>query len=354
LRPAPRTCVWELTLACDAACVHCGSAAGAPRPAELTTTEALALCDALADLGVPQVTLSGGEPLVRPDWAELATRLVARGVRVELISNGLALDAAAAERIAASGIRSVTLSVDGVGPVHDALRGVRGAFDRVVGAAAHVRRAGLPVGAATQLNTRNIDRLEELERALVQAGFLGWQLQLTMPHGRCAEHRALVVPPAAVAGIVRFILAARARHLLPLYAADNIGWMLPVEPLIRSPRRPPDAFFAGCQAGLAVLGLTSDGTVRGCLSLPPAFDEGNVRERSLAEIWRDESRFAFNRRFRVEDLRGACASCAFARVCRGGCRSLAWAVTGAVSENPYCARLCSYSRPEVRIPIPGR
>jgi radical SAM protein with 4Fe4S-binding SPASM domain len=342
-RPAPRFCVWEITLACDAACVHCGSSAGDPRPAELDTSEALALCDGLAELGVPHVTLSGGEPLVRSDWADLAARLVARKVAVELITNGLALDAEAARAIAASGIRSVTISVDGPEAIHDELRGVRGAFRRVVSAAGHLRRAGLPVGASTQVNALNVERLEELERVLVDAGFQGWQLQLTMPHGRCKEHRDLVVPPAAIAGILRFILAARERRRLPLYAADNIGWMTRSEPLIRSLHEPPDTFYPGCQAGMQVLGLTSDGTVRGCLSLPPAFDEGNVRTRTLAAIWRDEERFAYNRRSSADSLTGACADCAFARVCRGGCKSLAYAVTGGTSENPYCARLAPAS-----------
>ncbi|MBI5486987.1 MAG: radical SAM protein [Deltaproteobacteria bacterium] len=340
-RPPPRFCVWELTLACDARCIHCGSSAGAPRPAELDTPEALALCDALADLGVPHVTLSGGEPLLRPDWEQLAARLVARDVAVELISNGLALDDDVARRIARSGVRSVTLSIDGPEAIHDALRGVRGAFSRAVAAAARLRRQGLPVGAATQINARNIDRLEELELALCDAGFQGWQLQLTMPHGRCAEHADLVVPPAAVLRIVDFVLAARARRKLPAYAADNIGWMLRCEPLLRSRKDPPESFYPGCQAGLGVIGLASDGTVRGCLSLPPAFDEGNVRDRPLAAIWHDESLFAFNRRFRASDLTGACAECPFARVCRGGCKSLAVAVTGGASENPYCARLSS-------------
>ena len=326
-------------MACDARCIHCGSSAGAPRPRELDPSEALALCNALADLGVPHVTLSGGEPLLRPDWAEIAARLVSRGVRVEMISNGLSLDEETARRVVRSGIRSVTLSVDGPEEVHDALRGVRGAFRRVVDAVALLRASGLPVGAVTQINTRNLDRLEELEGVLVAAGFRGWQLQLTMPHGRCAEHSDLVIAPGEVGRVVEFLLASRARRRLPAYAADNIGWMLRCEPLLRSRRDPPDAFFPGCQAGLAVIGLVADGTVRGCLSLPPPFDEGNVRDRRLAAIWRDESLFGFNRRFRPDELTGACAECAFARTCRGGCTSLAFAVTGRVTENPYCARI---------------
>jgi radical SAM protein with 4Fe4S-binding SPASM domain len=336
--------VWELTLACNARCVHCGSRAGRPRERELDPAEALRLCDDLAALGVREVTFSGGEPLLRPDWPQLAARLVGRGVAVELITNGLELDASAARRLRDAGVRSVTLSVDGPEPVHDEVRGVPGSFRRVVEAVARLRGVGLPVGASTQVHRLDVDRLEELEDQLVRAGFQGWQLQLTMPHGRCADDRRdLVLDAERVPDVVRFVLAARRRRRLPLYAADNIGWMTRDEPALRSLAEPPDRFFPGCQAGLSVLGLTSDGTVRGCLSLPPALDEGNVRRRPLAELWRDESLFAYNRRPRVEDLRGACAPCEFRRVCRGGCKSLAWALTGALAENPFCVRLRSAS-----------
>ena len=74
-RAAPRFCVWEITLRCNAACIHCGSSAGSPRPAELDSREALELCDDMAVLGVERVTLSGGEPLLRADWPDIAGRL---------------------------------------------------------------------------------------------------------------------------------------------------------------------------------------------------------------------------------------------------------------------------------------
>jgi radical SAM protein with 4Fe4S-binding SPASM domain len=337
--PAPHSCVWEITLACNARCVHCGSSAGRAREGELDGREALALCDGLVGMGVAQVTLSGGEPLRRPDWPDIAGRLVRGGVVVDMISNGLALDPEVARVAARIGLAGVTLSVDGPEAIHDELRGVRGGFAKAVEAARHLRAAGLRVGAATQVNTRNAAHLGDLEGVLADAGFQGWQIQLTMPHGRCAERRDLVLEPRAVPGVIQFVLGARRRRRLPVYAADNVGWMLRCEPELRSMSDPPDRFYPGCQAGLSILGITSDGTIRGCLSLPPAFDEGNVRERAPAEIWADPGLFAYTRRFRAEDLVGGCARCEFRRVCRGGCKSLAFATLGRVDENPWCARL---------------
>jgi MoaA/NifB/PqqE/SkfB family radical SAM enzyme len=289
MRPsaAPTVCVWEITLACNAACVHCGSRAGPARPDELDAREALELCDALADLGTREVTLSGGEPLLRPDWPEIAGRLAARGVRVDVISNGLALDDAAAKRMAEAGVAGATLSIDGDEAVHDELRGTPGGFRAAMRAARRLIDRGLPVGAVTQVNRRNIDRLSEVEALLAAAGFGGWQIQLTAPLGRGADRPDLLLPPSRVPEVIGFVLAAGRRGRIPVQAADNVGWMLRGEPEIRSLRRPTDRFFHGCAAGLSVIGVTSSGVVRGCLSMPADLDEGSLRERSLADLWAD-------------------------------------------------------------------
>jgi len=337
--PAPQICVWEVTLACNAACIHCGSWAGRARPNELSTDEAMGACAALADLGVREVTLSGGEPLLRADWEEIVAALRGHGLVIELISNGLALDAAAAARIARSGIRSVSLSVDGDAAVHDRLRGVPGAFHRTMAAARALRAEGLRVGAVTQVCRLNLDQLPAIESALRQGGFGAWQLQLTMPIGRCGLD--LAIDPAEVRRVIDFIADDSRPDRLPRYGSDNIGWMLPSEPALRSVVRPTDRVFRGCQAGLGVMGLTSDGTVRGCLSMPPAFDEGNLRQRSLRAIWQNENGFAYNRHFVLASATGPCRECGFLRICRGGCKTLAHAAGRGLGENPYCARIAA-------------
>ena len=337
-RAAPRFCVWELTLACNARCVHCGSSAGRARAHELDTAEALGLCDELGRLGVERVTLSGGEPVLRPDLESIAKRLAGAGVTVDLISNGLAMSPERARRLADAGVASVTLSVDGPAAIHDELRGVAGGLSRLLRAASVLQSAGLPVGAATQVCSRNLAVLDAIESCLVENGFAAWQLQLTGRLGRCRDNPELALEPSDVGRVIAFILEVQRRGAIRAYAADNIGWMLPCEPRLRSLRRPTDRFFAGCQAGLSVVGITSDGTIRGCLSMPPVLEEGNVRQRSLAELWSDPSLFAYNRAFVPELLQGRCRDCPFARVCRGGCKSLAWAATGRLDHNPFCAK----------------
>ena len=332
----PRFCVLETTLACNARCLHCGSNAGRPRARELDTAEMLALVADLAALGTFSITLSGGEPLVRPDWVEIAAAIRDRGVRLEMITNGLEAERFADE-IARLSFFAVTFSVDGPAAIHDALRGVPGGLARLLRGAAALRDRGVRLGACTQVNRRNLDALDALHALLVENGFEGWQIQLTMPMGAASADRgALCLPPARLPELERRILAYQDDGRMYCQAADNIGYMSRNEPRIRSGTGRDHAAWIGCRAGIDVVGITSDGTVRGCLSLQSDYDEGNVRDRPLAEIWHDPRAFAWNRGRPPKRLEGACAACPFGKVCRAGCTCLAHAVTGGTAHNPYC------------------
>lgn len=333
----PRACVWEVTLRCNAKCVHCGSDAGRPRDDELDTAEALALVEDLAALGCRSVTLSGGEPLLRADWPLLVRAILENEMRAELITNGLTMEGDA-EAVAGAGFWGVTFSVDGPAEVHDELRGVPGALQRLLAGADELAAKGVRIGAATQIGRRNAAHLAEVHDLLLRHGFLGWQVQLTMPQGRAAaQGDSLCLSPSELPELEATLLRLKSRDEKFLQIADNIGYMGRNEPKLRvgSPLR----YWTGCQAGLQVIGLTSDGVVRGCLSLPPQLDEGSIRKRPLAEIWLDPEAFAYNRRFDRRDLEGDCRDCPFGDLCRGGCTSLAYATTGRTTSCTHCLSL---------------
>jgi radical SAM protein with 4Fe4S-binding SPASM domain len=333
----PRNCVWELTLACNCNCTHCGSNAGHVRPGELDLKEALALVAELAELGCECVTLSGGEPLMRGDWPKLASAIRSRGMQVELITNGL-LVVEQADAIRDAGFSSVTFSVDGPRDVHDRLRGVPGSLEAIWAGAQALRSRNVMIGAVTQINRLNREYLSDIRDLLLLHDFGGWQLQLTMPHGRArkdTEH--LCLRADELIGLEKEIIELRSTTSLLMQVGDNIGYMSRDEPRLRSHPGHLSQFWTGCTAGLSVVGIASDGTVRGCLSLPQSFNEGNLRERSLKEIWHDPHAFAYNREFHENQLKGNCSGCAFGRICRGGCRSLAAAVSPLEPfGNPYC------------------
>lgn len=334
--PRPRICVWEITLACNARCIHCGSSAGEARPLELGTDEATALIGELASLGCRTITLSGGEPLMREDWPVIAAAARGLGMTVEMITNGL-LAAARADAIARAGLAGVSFSIDGPAVVHDELRRVDGALERLLEGAGALRARGVRIGAVTQVSRLNASCLEWIHDLLVEHGFEAWQIQLTLPQGRAAAGD-LCLGPRQMPALEREIVALVRRGALHIEAADTIGWMSRSEPLLRSGGPRGHKVWGSCQAGLRAVGITSDGTVRGCLSMPPEFDESNVRERSLSSIWSSPEAFSYNRKFSADALTGACSACAFASLCRGGCTCLAWTATRTTTSNPFCLR----------------
>jgi radical SAM protein with 4Fe4S-binding SPASM domain len=124
-----------------------------------------------------------------------------------------------------------------------------------------------------------------------------------------------------------------------LGVADNIGYYTPEEAFIRG-RADGGPAFGGCSAGLTSLGIDSVGNVRGCESMyDERVIEGNLRERTLGDIWEDPDAFAYNRRFTASLLTGKCASCPYGEECAGGCRSYNYfAGGGRLYENPLCVR----------------
>src|SRR5688572_12693365 len=128
----PVYAVWELTLKCNLACRHCGSRAGRARPDELSLSEALDLVEQLAELGVREVTLIGGEAYLYSGWTEVARAITAHNMICTITSGGRGLDARVARAAADSGVKSVSISLDGQATTHDALRGVDGAHREAV------------------------------------------------------------------------------------------------------------------------------------------------------------------------------------------------------------------------------
>src|SRR4051794_6123455 len=124
----PIYCVWELTLACDLACRHCGSRAGKARPDELSTEECLDLVRQLAALGVKEVSLIGGEAYLREDWVRVIEEITESGMIANLTTGGRGMTPERARSAFAAGLRDASVSLDGLEETHDRLRGVRGSF----------------------------------------------------------------------------------------------------------------------------------------------------------------------------------------------------------------------------------
>ena len=338
----PRFAVWELTLRCNLNCRHCGSRAGKARDDELTHDEALRVCRELAELGCERLTLSGGEPLLRHDWADIARTLVELGVHTSMISNGSLWNEEIGRTMKAVGLCGLGISVDGFRDTHDHQRRRPGHWDQVVKTIRDAAAMGIYVTAVTTVTRRNLGELAELRDCMGELGASFHQFQFATPTGNMAEHRDLMLKPEDVLTAVPLIARLCADHKKPtVHSTHNIGYFGEPEDLLRK----SDVvvpFWTGCTAGMSAIGIESNGNVKGCLSLPSelngqdAFVEGNLRKASLREIWDRPGAFAYNREFTLESLGGFCRSCDYAEVCRGGCTWSCHANHGFVRDNPYC------------------
>ncbi len=336
--PYPQFAVWEITYGCNMSCRHCGSNAGGARRLrhqELTTDEAFRLCDELAELGNERITLSGGELFMRKDWDQIAARLQKNGIGVSLISNGLLVEKNLDRIARLEPLDALALSLDGTRQTHDFIRRVPGSFDRVVAALKALRRLKVMTAVITTLSRRNVGELQRLYDVLVDCQVNGWQLQFVIGEGRM-EASADMPAPREIAKVSDFIVAKKRERKMQIMAGDNIGYCRPDDAEMRG------APWAGCHAGLLVVGIEADGSVKGCLSQQPAlqennpFVEGNVRDKSLREIWENPKGFSYNRQFDFAEAKGPCKGCLHLQICRCGCTATAYALHGSRYENRFC------------------
>ncbi len=328
-----RTCVWEITLACCFRCAYCGSCGGTAREGELSTEECIGVARQLSEMGCRRVSLIGGEVFMRNDWEQIADALTGSGIKTCIITNGYRMTDALLSALRRLNIESVAVSVDGVAEVHDKYRR-EGSFTRAMETIDALAGAGIPVSVISALRADNAPRLPEFYEILRGKPIFAWQIQACSPMGNAkGEGIDVRFDAAAVLSFVNSIAGAD-----PFYVgvADNIGYFSPEEGNVRGRR---GAVFEGCSAGLSTLGIDSVGNVRGCESMyDERFNEGNLRKRSLIDIWCDPDAFSYNRRFDETMLSGGCAGCEYGSVCAGGCRSYDFFTTGNPYENPLCAR----------------
>lgn len=336
----PITCVWEVTMGCNMRCGHCGSSCETPLPDELTTEEALNLCDQIADLKLKWVTLSGGEPLTRKDIAMLVKRLTSQGVAVNIITNGWLLDENMAKALKDSGISTAAISIDGTREIHNLIR-KEGAFEHAEKAFSALKSLGIKTGAVTTITNRNIHILNELKEELIRIGVSTWQVQLGLPMGNLKDKPDWLLAPEKVKDIIDFCYDTAQEGRIKIYPADCIGYYTKKELAIKklSYQTNMVSIWDGCNAGIRGFGILHNGEILGCTSIrEKSYIEGSIRERSLRDIWEDENSFSWRRKITKDQLSGNCRTCTYGSKCLGGCPNTRLTMEGSIySENRYCA-----------------
>lgn len=331
--------VWELTLACDQRCGHCGSRAGRKRPSELSHAEALDLVDQLAALGTREITLIGGEAYLRLDWVEIVGAIAGRGILPTLQTGGRGLTRARLEAAKEAGLGAVGVSIDGLDEAHDALRGVPGSAAAAWGALESCRSLGIPTTVNTTVTRATWHQLEEMFARVVSSGARTWQVGIDVAMGRAADHPDQLLQPYELLELVprlgALARAGREQGVL-LMPGNTVGYFGPDEALLRQ-GGDERVHWTGCNAGRNSMGIESDGTIKACPSLPrQGYAGGSVRERPVGEIWAETAPIRFLRTRTVEDLWGFCRTCVYAADCLAGCAWVSHSFLGRPGNNPYC------------------
>jgi radical SAM protein with 4Fe4S-binding SPASM domain len=338
--PRPTYVVWELTLRCDQPCTHCGSRAGTVRAHELTTAEALDVAEQLGRAGTFECALIGGEAYLHPGFLDVIRALRSHGVRPSMTSGGRGITAALAEQMAEAGLHTVSISVDGLEPTHDLMRAAKGSFASATQALRYLKAAGIRTASNINLNRLNQGDLEELYPQLRELGITAWQVQITAPLGRAADRPAMLLQPWDLLDLVPRIARLKARAWqearISVQPGNNLGYFGPEEAAVRSPGPGMSDHWQGCQAGRQVMGIESNGAVKGCPSLQSSYIGGNVRQTPLKKLWDESPQLAFARKRTPDDLWGFCRECPYAATCLGGCTFTAHSLLGRPGNNPLC------------------
>ncbi len=328
--------VWEITLKCNSKCIHCGSRAGSARSDELNTEEALKLVKEFHSCGYKGVALMGGEPLIREDWFEIAKEVKKYKMDLSIVTNGLNV-VNHIQKLKKLDVDCVSLSLDGGIPeTHDYLRGIKGAYDKTINAMKTLKKEKLPVSIITAISKRNLNEVDLIKNLILDHN-VSWQIQLAVPIGRFPKD--LTISREEYYVLAMFISISVKKYSyrrLPVIGAHCIGHFSRFIPNLGL------APWVGCQAGYSVLGIQSNGNIKGCLTLPDEFIEGNVRTQSLKEIVSNPHAFAYNRSFKKENLIGYCRNCDMANECRGGCLGTGYAINS--HDSPYCLRAIENTR----------
>lgn len=340
--------VWNLTKRCNLKCQHCYlDSKDIKEHNELSTEEGKALILDLAEMGVPLVLFSGGEPLIRPDFKELVSYARSVGLRVGISSNGTLINNHMAEFFAEQSVSYVGISLDAArSEIHDRFRGVQGAYERAIAGLLECKKAGLKTGVritVTKNNYKDLPKLYDKVRALEIPRFCLYYL---VPSGRGRNIMDDDLNPTERAEVFEFLysktLEEGPQPNIEIVTTDApYDGALIIEKLKQSGIGTEDlknllTISGGCSAGEKIANVDHIGDVHPC-QFWTDYSLGNIKSTPFSKIWnRTDDPFLNKLREKEKHLTGICGICDYKAMCKG-CRLRARHSNGNIfSDDPTC------------------
>lgn len=303
---------WECTLRCNFNCIHCGSdCTKETETPDMPMADFLAVLDNIAphvDTRNTMVVITGGEPLTRKDLEACGQEIYRRQFPWGMVTNGWGLSAERLQSLLEAGLRSITISLDGLNAeTHDWFRNKNGSFERAVQAIARVAKTpDLVYDVVTCVNKRNIGDLEQMKDMLVSLGVTHWRLFTVFPKGRAKDNPELQLSCEEFTRLMDFIKSTRAEgKIRASYGCE--GYLADYEMEVRD-----SPYF--CQAGVHIGSVLANGDISACPSLRGDYIQGNIYKDDFWTVW--------NTRYQVMRDRswtktGKCATCKSYKYCQG-------------------------------------
>ena len=336
-----RLVAWEVTRNCNLNCVHCraGSEKG-PYPDELDTAKCLEVLEQIGRVGSPIVILTGGEPLLRNDIFRLAEHGTQIGLRMVMATNGTLLGPGVVEKIKASGIKRVSISLDGADEhQHDQFRRVPGAFKKAIEGIQFLKKGNVEFQINTTVTRHNIHNIKDILDMAAGLGAVAHHLFLLVPTGRAREMVNQEIDASEYEKLLHWFY--RMRDEVPFHlkatCAPHYYRILRQEAHARGEKvnyqtYGLDAVTRGCLGGTSFCFIGYNGIVQPCGYLE--LNSGDLKVSTFEAVWRDSEIFNQLRDFSL--YKGKCGRCEYLRSC-GGCRARAFEATGDfLAEEPLC------------------
>ena len=337
----PRLVAWEITRSCNLNCVHCRAASErGPYSGELDTKKCLEILDQIVQTGKPIVILTGGEPLLRKDVFKLARYGTDLGLRMVMATNGTLLTQAIAEELTASGIKRVSISLDGAdAQEHDQFRKVPGAFQGALGGIELLKRAGIEYQINTTVTKHNLHQVDKMLDLAIELGAVAHHFFLLVPTGRAKDMIDQEIEALEYEKLLHWLNDMRNKTPLHLKAtcAPHYYRILRQEAHAKGEKVDfdtygLDAVTRGCLGGTSFCFVSYEGVVQPCGYLE--LNCGDLRQSSFKSIWENSEDFLQLRDFSA--YKGKCGRCEYLRFC-GGCRARAFEAAGDyMAEEPLC------------------
>jgi len=302
---------WEITLRCNLNCLHCGSDCKVDAHVkDMPLNDFLKVVDEISPTVNPNKTLivlTGGEPLVRKDIEKCGLEFYKRGFPWGMVTNGFLLNKEKLDKLLKVGLRSLTISLDGLEEEHDWFRGRKNSFERAREAIKNAAKAkNLEFDVVTCANQKSIHNLHKLKAELINWGVKEWRLFTVFPIGRAKDNELLQLTDSQFVDLMEFIKQTRQDgQIKASYGCE--GFLGKYEAEVRD-----DFFF--CRAGVSVGSVLADGAISACPSLRDNFIQGNIYKDSFVDVWENKFQIMRNREWTKT---GICANCEFYNYCEG-------------------------------------